>query len=194
MVFVSLFLKDDDVDGDNDDADDDDDDDDDDADQRGRNWEGNEFWLKRYFCLVRLKTGLLPMISTHEQIARRSRQGNDDATEIVAQQEIRICKRARLKEESIANKRARYGNPDIERLRDCEKLKVQFHSGTTLQLLQSGKSASLSLDILHYTGFPTTAVHSGSFKVLESILLNGFDPERDSNRNRHSKDKGWYFS
>ena len=191
MVFVSSFSKDDDVDGDNDDADDDDDDDDDDADQRGRNWEGNEHWLKRYFCLVRLKTGLLPMISTHEQIARRSRQGNDDATEIVAQQEIRICKRARLKEESIANKRARYGNPDIERLRDCEKLKVQFHSGTTLQLLQSGKSASLSLDILHYTGYPTTAVHSGSFKVLESILLNGFDRERDSNRNRHAKDKGW---
>ena len=201
MVFVSLFLKDDDVDGDNDDADDDDDDDDDDADQRGRNWEGNEHWLKIYCCLVRLKTCLLPMIWTHEQIARRSRQGNDDATQIVAscnvqdgqvaQQEIRICKRAKLKEDAIANKRARYGSPDIERLRDCQKIKVQFHSGTPLELLQTGKPASLSLYTLHYAGYPTPAVHSGSFEVLESILLNGFDRERDSNRNRHAKDKGW---
>ena len=67
-------------------------------------------------------------------------------------------------------------------------------TGTSLQLLESGKSASLSLNTFGYSGFPTLALHSGSFAVLGSIVRNGFDSELDSIRNRHSKDKGWYFS
>ena len=64
-------------------------------------------------------------------------------------------------------------------------------TGTSLQLLESGKSASLSLNTFGYSGFPTLALHSGSFAVLGSSVRHGFDAQLDSDPGSHSKDNGW---
>ena len=41
----------------------------------------------------------------------------------------------------------------------------------------SGKSASLSLNTFHCSGFSTPALHSGSFAVLGRIVRIGFGPD-----------------